>query len=172
MLQVSLGNIVFIGITLSIPPEFPVVLSMGTIFSLAKLKNKNIYCINPEKIRSSGRVSIMVFDKTGTLTEGGLSTHSFIVHDGEDFLPEIMVTQPVVHDMDIWLKKETYMQHKEDHLVKYAECKASCHSIALFKDEFIGDTLDIEMFKSSGWIFKEENQEEGNQIGTNSIYPK
>lgn len=147
---------------------------MGTIFSLAKLKNRSIYCINPEKIKSSGRVSIMVFDKTGTLTESGLGVHCFKVHDGKKFIPEILAKEHVIKDSNIWLNKETYQEHKNDNLVKYAECKASCHSISILKDEFLGDTLDIEMFKSSGWVFKDDLESVFGEaeLGSTSIYPK
>jgi len=62
-------------LTYAVPPELALVMSMGILFSLGKLRAKNIYCINPTKIRAAGRVSIMVFDKTGTLTESGLFVH-------------------------------------------------------------------------------------------------
>lgn len=48
------------GLTLAVPPELPVVMSIGLIFSQNKLKNQQIFCIVPPKIRAAGRVSIMV----------------------------------------------------------------------------------------------------------------
>jgi cation-transporting ATPase 13A2 len=155
---------------------------MGTIFSLAKLKKRSIYCINPEKIKSSGRVSIMVFDKTGTLTECGLNVSCFKVHDGKEptgkgnfmNIPEIPFSEPVIKESKIWLDRKTYQEHKDDNLVKYAECKASCHSISLLKDEFLGDTLDIEMFKTSGWVLKDDLEGVFGEaeLSKTSIYPK
>jgi cation-transporting ATPase 13A2 len=47
-------------------------MTIGTIFAIARLKKKQIYCISPQRVNVSGRVSLMVFDKTGTLTEDSL----------------------------------------------------------------------------------------------------
>jgi cation-transporting ATPase 13A3/4/5 len=164
----------FAGITLAIPPELPVVMSMGLIFSLGKLRAKNIYCINPTKVRAAGRVSIMIFDKTGTLTESGLFLHCSKVYNGKKFLPKNPVSVPVVLNSKTWLDKSFYMSVSDTNRVKFTECKACCHTIALFKDDFIGDTLDIEMFKASNWTMIEENNkytEESDSSGY-VFYPK
>lgn len=59
--------------TLPVPPELPVIMSIGTIFGLKRLKADKISCVIPDRINVAGRVSTMVLDKTGTLTEIGLS---------------------------------------------------------------------------------------------------
>lgn len=44
----------------------------------------------------------------------------------------------------------------KDHCeLKYTECMASSHSITLYKDEPIGDMLEIEMFKTAQWVMME-----------------
>lgn len=161
-----------LGITLAIPPEFPIVMTMGIIFSLSKLKQKSIYCINPEKIRSAGRVAIMVFDKTGTLTESGLACHSYKIDVCEELMKEVHAGDLIIRDKNIWMDKTTYLQHQNKKEVKYAECQASCHSLALFNGEFLGDTLDIEMFISSKWTMKVESENLKNKEGgMASFYP-
>jgi cation-transporting P-type ATPase 13A2 len=152
----------FAGITYAVPPELPVVMSMGLIFSLGKLRNKNIFCINPTKVRAAGRVSIMVFDKTGTLTESGLFVHCSKVYNGKKFLPKNKPGLPIIGNPRTWLEESTYKEKRVTNRVKFAEWKACCHSIALFKGEFIGDTLDVEMFKASQWVMKEENTKDRN----------
>jgi cation-transporting P-type ATPase 13A2 len=154
-------------ITFAVPPELALVMSMGILFSLGKLKNKNIYWINPTKIRAAGRVSIMVFDKTGTLTESGLNIHSSIIFDGKKFNKKIPVDVPIVSDSQIWLSKEIHQKYKNLNRTKFAEWKASCHSISFFNGDYIGDVLDIEMFKVSKWIMKEEMNSNGQ---TDSVF--
>jgi cation-transporting ATPase 13A2 len=56
-------------ITITVPPGLPASMSVGIVYSLNKLKKRNIYCISPDKIILGGRVEHICFDKTGTLTE-------------------------------------------------------------------------------------------------------
>lgn len=59
-------------VTIAVPPTLPAAMTIGTTFSLWRLKKKLIYCISPPRMNVSGRVNVMVLDKTGTLTEDGL----------------------------------------------------------------------------------------------------
>jgi len=56
-------------ITIAVPPALPAALSSSVLFSLSRLKKKQIFCRAPPKVLVAGRVNTMVFDKTGTLTE-------------------------------------------------------------------------------------------------------
>ena len=58
--------------TVAVPPVLPLCMTIGMEFSLTRLKNQKIFCINPTKINVSGRVKVCCFDKTGTLTEDSL----------------------------------------------------------------------------------------------------
>lgn len=64
-------------ITITVPPMLATVMTVGTGFSILRLKLKKIYCISPPRVNVSGRVTIMVLDKTGTLTEDGLQVFGF-----------------------------------------------------------------------------------------------
>ncbi len=64
-------------ITITVPPALPAAMTIGTIFTIYRLKAKKIYCISPPRVNVSGRVNLMVFDKTGTLTEEGLQVFGF-----------------------------------------------------------------------------------------------
>ncbi|KAI8928106.1 hypothetical protein BC831DRAFT_434466 [Entophlyctis helioformis] len=55
-------------ITIAVPPALPLILSVGTAFSLDRLKKSLVYCINPSRINFAGRIDVMCWDKTGTLT--------------------------------------------------------------------------------------------------------
>ena len=56
---------------------------IGTIFAVARLNLKKIYCIQPSRVNVGGQISVMVFDKTGTLTEDGLHVHGMILSNNE-----------------------------------------------------------------------------------------
>jgi P-type E1-E2 ATPase len=59
-------------ITITVPPALPAAMTVGTVFSINRLKKSRIFCISPPRVNVAGRVQLMVFDKTGTLTEDGL----------------------------------------------------------------------------------------------------
>ena len=56
-------------ITIAVPPILPSVMTIGTAYSISRLKKDRIFCTSPPRVNVAGRVSIMVFDKTGTLTK-------------------------------------------------------------------------------------------------------
>lgn len=65
-------------VTIAVPPTLPAAMTIGTTFSLMRLRKKGIFCISPPRVNVSGRVNVMVLDKTGTLTEDGLQVYGFI----------------------------------------------------------------------------------------------
>lgn len=70
-------------ITITVPPALPAAMTIGTVFSISRLKKHKIFCISPPRVNVSGRVNLMVFDKTGTLTEDGLEVMGYRgVEDG------------------------------------------------------------------------------------------
>jgi cation-transporting ATPase 13A2 len=64
-------------ITITVPPALPAAMTIGTVFAIARLKRRKIFCISPPRVNVAGRINLMVFDKTGTLTEDGLQVFGF-----------------------------------------------------------------------------------------------
>ncbi|KAJ2547788.1 hypothetical protein GGH95_006564, partial [Coemansia sp. RSA 1836] len=56
-------------------PLLPAALVIGQSIAAARLRRKQIYCIDPQRIMIAGKVQIFCFDKTGTLTKEGLEFH-------------------------------------------------------------------------------------------------
>lgn len=59
-------------VTTAVPPALPAVLTSGIIYSIARLRQEQIFCISPTRLNVSGMIKTVVFDKTGTLTDEGL----------------------------------------------------------------------------------------------------
>ena len=64
--------------TTAVPPSLPACLSIGITYSLSRLKDKGIFCIQRDRVNKAGSVNILVFDKTGTLTEDHLDIKGFV----------------------------------------------------------------------------------------------
>lgn len=60
-------------ITIVVPPALPLAMTAGQVYSQARLKKKNIFCISPQRINVCGKLKLVCFDKTGTLTDDGLT---------------------------------------------------------------------------------------------------
>jgi cation-transporting P-type ATPase 13A2 len=140
-------------ITIVVPPALPATLTIGTNFALGRLKQKNIFCISPQRVNVGGKLDVMCFDKTGTLTEDGL-----------DVLGVRVVSRPAnrftdtLTDASALLPGATY---ERDPTYDYNANKAilytmaTCHSLRIVDDEFIGDPLDLKMFEFTGWQYEE-----------------
>lgn len=60
-------------ITVTIPPQLPLALSLSLSSSYSRLQEKGINCVNPSRVLAAGAINCAAFDKTGTLTHEGLS---------------------------------------------------------------------------------------------------
>jgi cation-transporting ATPase 13A3/4/5 len=158
-------------ITIVVPPALPATLTIGTNFALQRLKAKNIFCISPQRVNVGGKLDVMCFDKTGTLTEDGL-----------DVLGVRVVSRPANRFSDILEKASALLPgaaYERDPTMDYAANKAilytmaTCHSLRIVDDEFIGDPLDLKMFEYTGWQFEEgvERSGGGEDEEDNSLSP-
>lgn len=66
-------------ITITVPPTLPISMTIGIIYAIKKLKNKDIYTISPNQIIEGGLLDTMCFDKTGTLTHDSMDFKSLIL---------------------------------------------------------------------------------------------
>ncbi|KAF3031721.1 hypothetical protein E8E11_001650 [Didymella keratinophila] len=152
-------------ITIVVPPALPATLTIGTSFALSRLKQKQIFCISPQRVNVGGKLDVVCFDKTGTLTEEGLDVlgvrvverprnrFSEILADPYDILPASQ------HDRDPTVE---YVAHKT---ILYT--MATCHSLRKIDNELVGDPLDVKMFDFTGWSY-----EEGEGSGNNDDDPE
>lgn len=124
-------------ITIVVPPALPATLTIGTNFALSRLKQKQIFCISPQRVNVGGKLDVMCFDKTGTLTEEGL-----------DVLGVRVVQRPANRFSEILTDAIALLPGpliERDPTIDYAANKAilhtmaTCHSLRIVDDQFIGD---------------------------------
>lgn len=113
-------------ITIVIPPVLPLVLSIGTSFSIYRLKQLKITCISLPAVNAAGRVSVVVFDKTGTITEDWMVLKGVIIDD------EIIGAGDISYE--------------------FQENMCTCNSLTYIRNEIQGDPQEIAIFESTSWI--------------------
>ena len=114
-------------ITIAVPPALPLTMSIGIGYSMKRLKDNKISCIQPPAIQAAGRINIACFDKTGTLTQDEMNLN--MVYDSEKNLE--------IHDLN-----------EAD--LTFQKCLASCHSLTVHEDIIIGDPQEIAIINSLG----------------------
>ncbi|GAM86777.1 hypothetical protein ANO11243_047970 [Dothideomycetidae sp. 11243] len=144
-------------ITIVVPPALPATLTIGTNFALSRLKQKQIFCISPQRVNVGGKLDVMCFDKTGTLTEDGL-----------DVLGTRVVQRPANRFSELLSDSTSLLPgaiFDRDPTIDYAANKAilytmaTCHSLRVVDGEFLGDPLDLKMFQFTGWQFEEGSEQ-------------
>ena len=140
-------------ITTAIPPSLPLSLLIGIEFSCRRLKKKKIYSLFQEKINEAGRIKLFCFDKTGTLTENSLLLNSVIIYEENNFKNFSFQINDNILD-DYINKNKT---KKNFVLNSMREAMGVCHTLSIFNNEIIGDSLEVLMLSKSGFLLKEVN---------------
>lgn len=132
-------------LTSVVPPELPMELTMAVNQSLAALAKHYIFCTEPFRIPVAGRIDVCCFDKTGTLTAEDLVFEGLAGLNDEDF------TQLSKHD-SVEVPPITM------------NLLGSVHALVRLDDgEVVGDPMEKETVKASGW--KLDEKEKNTMIG-------
>ncbi|KAJ2609345.1 hypothetical protein H4S08_004092 [Coemansia sp. RSA 1365] len=112
-------------------PLLPAALVIGQSVAAARLRRKQIYCVDPQRIMTAGKVQIFCFDKTGTLTKEGLEFYGIRGVENNsgsftEFGSEVLSTNTLLQ-----------------------QAVASCHAVANLDGQLIGNPVDIEQFRAS-----------------------
>ena len=161
--------------TTAVPPSLPACLSIGITYSLSRLNDKGIFCIQRDRVNKAGSVNILVFDKTGTLTEDHLDIYGFVsvrMNKNKQFIFNPF-SDSCINDSNIVIdhfknKNPNNKNANKDLLQYYVECLACCHCLTYVKEKLVGDPIDVRMFESTEWIMK-ENSNTGNENNANPL---
>ncbi|KAJ2860082.1 hypothetical protein GGH94_005726, partial [Coemansia aciculifera] len=123
-------------------PLLPAALVVGQSVAADRLRRQKIYCVDLPRIMMAGKVQVFCFDKTGTLTKEGL---------------EFLAVQPVVpsQPQPVFGADETDITR----LLDVAQLGfASCHAVATVDGQLIGNPVDVEQFRATGWTLQPSDE--------------
>ncbi|KAI7872597.1 hypothetical protein BDF14DRAFT_1740042 [Spinellus fusiger] len=143
-----------------VSPLLPAALVVGQSVASDQLKNHAIFCVDMPRILMAGKVQLFCFDKTGTLKKEGL---------------EFYGGMPVAA-MGRNKKKDTLSDHEPPSHLPTLEASvqedvhtlptimqlglATCHAVTTLNGQFIGNPVDIEMFRASRWSLKDPSEKD------------
>lgn len=116
-------------------PLLPAAFTINQSVCAARLRARQILCIDLPRINLSGKVRIFCFDKTGTLTREGLEFYGAVASS----------------------ESATSSERVEDPLAMHCRLAmgiATCHAVTQVHDQFIGNPVDIESFNAMKWELK------------------
>ncbi|KAJ1722042.1 hypothetical protein LPJ53_003510 [Coemansia erecta] len=114
-------------------PLLPASMVIGQSVAAARLRRKHIYCVDPQRIMTAGKVQVFCFDKTGTLTRAGLDFYGVQPGGGADGA----AMAPMVHAVA-----------GAPRLLQMAV--AACHAVTDLAGAPVGNPVDVEQFRASG----------------------
>ncbi|KAF7725950.1 hypothetical protein EC973_009187 [Apophysomyces ossiformis] len=137
-----------------VSPLLPAALVVGQSVAAGRLRDKNIFCVDLPRILMAGKVQLFCFDKTGTLTKEGLEFY------GVQAVEDVDTAQGV---------KPKFSPHQENTesipwLMQLG--LATCHAVTSLNGQFIGNPVDIEMFRSCKWSLVERSEENEQYVDT------
>ena len=120
----------------AVPSILPLALTASCSASLERLKEKDVWTFDMDKIALAGRLKMIAFDKTGTLTKNDLDFKSFL-------------------SIKSGLKRRFFRESKHPSCLtgtsehKILEAMSCCHSLFYLDGLVEGDPLEVSMFEAS-----------------------
>ncbi|KAI9502156.1 hypothetical protein BX070DRAFT_214319 [Coemansia spiralis] len=112
-------------------PLLPAAMVIGQSVAAARLRKKQIFCVDPQRIMTAGKIQIFCFDKTGTLTKEGLEFFGGQCVDASSC--EFKAFDKDLPSMD----------------TLFQQAVSSCHAVTELNGQLIGNPVDVEQFRAS-----------------------
>ncbi|KAI9598633.1 hypothetical protein BDF19DRAFT_410707 [Syncephalis fuscata] len=128
-------------------PLLPATLVVGQSVAAARLRRKQIFCIDLPRVMIAGKVRVFCFDKTGTLTKEGLDYYG---------VQSVATSTSFGNESSVFTND---CQPSVEHLPRLVQIAlASCHAVSAVDGRLIGNPVDIEQFRATGWQLQKEAQ--------------
>lgn len=122
----------------AIPPLLPTVFVLSVEVGVGRLRTKGILCSVPDRLLMAGKVRVFCFDKTGTLTLPGLQFRGFHQIVSSKFDANLNELTTGEGESTITGINDTVLRGM-----------ASCQALSEYNGDVIGNSVDVQMFKST-----------------------
>ncbi|PIA14680.1 hypothetical protein COEREDRAFT_88502 [Coemansia reversa NRRL 1564] len=143
-------------ITIAVPPALPAAMTIGMVFAARRLRKVGIFCISPSRINVASKIAVVCFDKTGTLTEDMLDMTGVHLANQRSggFLDMQRSAEPLFESLAT-TDTGSIIDAVGEPGISAIGAIATCHSLHVVDDALVGDPLEIEMLRFTGWRIDE-----------------
>lgn len=146
-------------LTIAIPPGLVACLSVATSISIGRLNLiHNISVSETNRVNYAGLVTFASFDKTGTLTDENVDFQGMLLIDTWSVLPNVKSTSSNMIDTT-----------NSSPQAICNELMATCHNMSILQGKAVGDPLEVELLRASGWELRKESKENEIQVYNNKF---
>lgn len=138
-------------LTSVIPPELPMELSLAVNNSLMALMKLGIFCTEPFRIPSAGKVDICCFDKTGTLTSEKMIMHGIAGVSSVAGSATKSTAPTKGEDSEKKSNNDPELIDATDAPLSTATILAACHSLVVVDRRVFGDPLERVALDAVDW---------------------
>jgi manganese-transporting P-type ATPase len=135
-------------VTSVIRPELPMQMAMAVNNSLMTLMKMNVFCTEPYRVPTAGKLDACLFDKTGTLTTDELVAVGICT---AKTLQKVSNSQKAASAAAASEDLLTPMMKVASEEAAAALVLAGCHSLVVVDGETTGDPLESASLKSMHW---------------------
>ena len=125
-------------LTIAVPPGLIACLSVATSISIARLNELHFITVSEtSRVNYAGTVSFACFDKTGTLTDENIEFKGMALVHQFDTAAAAASVEEICHEL-----------------------MATCHGMSMLDGRAVGDPLEVELLRASGWSLQSSNNSE------------
>ncbi len=131
-----------------IPAGLPIVITVAMAISAFSMAKKNAIVKKLEAMEAMGRIDYLCIDKTGTVTLNEIRLSKVVVDGKEYDIGE-----------DVKLNGKVIVPVEEKELIKAFEISSLCNKAKKTENEYVGDPLEVSIFKAAEKIGIEKSIE-------------
>ena len=153
-------------LTSVVPPELPMELTIAVNASLVALARKRVFCTEPFRIPSAGRITTCCFDKTGTLTSDHMVMEG-VAASSENHIDELRSPEKITSL--ILSCCQALVKISDDAEGAEGATAGSDDGGGDGGDDVVGDPVEVAALQATRWKTKKDNRvvsSDGRQIAT------
>ena len=142
-------------LTSVVPPELPMELTIAVNASLVALARKRVFCTEPFRIPSAGRITTCCFDKTGTLTSDHMVMEG-VVASSENHVDELRKPEKITSLILSCCQAVVKISDGDGDVD--ADGADAAADVDVDIDDVVGDPVEVAALHATRWKTQKDNR--------------